>query len=188
MFPSRLTLAVVATLLSGASAGLQVIAPGGDSLWWVDQSDNTLVWNCNDSGVTAFNVLLYNPNVNLLPSALPIISNLNNYVCEKDITKDLFSLTAGTGYVIQLTDILNDTNIYVQSQPFELKPLGSAYPDPSATPTGSGSGSSSTSGSPSGTSSGSTPSGSTTGSTGGSVKATIGGLSALAAFAVALLV
>jgi len=187
MFPSRLTLAVVAALLSGASAGLQVIVPGGDSLWWVDQSDNNLIWNCNESGVTAFNVLLYNPNINLLPSALPIVGNLNNYVCMKDISKDLFSLTAGTGYVIQLTDILNDTNIYTQSQPFELKALGSPYPDASATPTGSGSGSSST-GSSSGTSSGSTPSGSTTGQTGGSIKATICGLTALAAFAVALLV
>jgi len=187
MFSSRLALAAIASaLFTSATAQLKILAPGGDSLWWVDQSENTLVWNCNDSGnITEFSVLLQNPNVNLLPSPLPIIGILENYVCSKTISQDLFSLNAGTGYIVQLTDILNNTHIYAESQPFELKAFGSSYPDASATPSASGGStpSSSGSGSPSGTSSGSNPSGTTKSNTSGSMKAVLSNVAAFVAVA-----
>jgi len=177
LFP-RLALAVlVSTLFGCATADLQIIVPGGSSLWWINNSDNNLIWTCNDSPYTQFNVLIANSNTNLLTAPLPIISTLDNFVCAKGITKDMFNLQAGTGYTIQLTDIFNNTHIYATSQPFEIKPLGSAYPDASATPTGTGT----TSGT--GTNTASSPSSTATGSTGSSIKSSVSGLVAFVALA-----
>lgn len=38
------------------------------------------------------------------------------------------TVPAGTGYTIQLTDILNSSNIYTTSETFEIKQQGSLYP------------------------------------------------------------
>lgn len=122
---------------------------------------NTLEWSCTqNTQYASFNVLIANTNVNVLATPLTIIPTLDNFTCSETISQNLFNLPASTGYTILLTDIFNNSDIYATSQPFEIKPLGSSYPDPSSTPTG---GSSSSAG-PSGTSSGSasTPSSSKT--------------------------
>ena len=68
--------------------------------------------------------------------------------------------------------------IYAASQPFEIKALGSAYPDASATP-----GSGSSSGTPSSTSSGSNPSSSANNNSSNNSGGSRNVLSALGAFA-----
>jgi hypothetical protein len=162
---------------------LKIIAPGGSSLWWVASSANTLIWDCTDKTHDQFNVVISNPNVNVLTAPLTIIPTLPNYVCSKLITAQQISLPAATGYVVSLTNIFNNSDIYASSQPFEIKALGSAYPDPSATP---GSGGSS-SRSPSGTSSGANPSSTSNGNSSNNSGGSKNVLNAIGAFAAVVL-
>jgi len=181
MVSSRLALAVLSSaLVSNAVAQLTILAPGGPNLWWVDQSVNTLAWNCNqNTQYPQFNVLIANSGQSSPPQA--ILATVDNFLCSKTIDANLFNLPAATGYTLQLSNTFNDTDVYTTSQPFEIKALGSAYPNPSSTPTAGGS--SSVSGSGSG--SASAPSSTTTRSDG--VKATFSGLTAVLAMALGVL-
>jgi len=178
MLFTRLSLVAFASTLISTVAGLSIIAPGGSSLWWVDDADNNLVWDCSDKTYDQFNVLIANTNVNVLAAPLPIIATLPNYVCSKLILSTLLSVPAATGYTIQLTNIFNDTDIYATSEPFEIKPAGSSYPASTATPSPG-----STSGTPSSTSGGSKPSSSTSANKGNSSGGSKNVWSALGAFA-----
>jgi len=122
----RILLAVTA-LAGAASAQLTITNPSSSS-WWVAQSTNTLTWTCNTSPYTSFTVLLANSNPSVLVSPLAIISIQENYDCSKLITQDQVVQPAATGYTIQFANILNGTDIYAESEPFEIKALGSAYP------------------------------------------------------------
>jgi len=159
MMYSRFTLAATAAALFGvAVAGdLTVVVPGGPDLWWVDKSQNNIVWTCQDSPYSNFTILVANQNTQVLSSPIAIVAIENNFDCSKIITPDQANQPPGTGYIIQLANILNETDVYAQSQPFEIKALGAAYPASSATPTASGTstgsaagGSASSTGTPSG--------------------------------------
>jgi len=181
MLFTRLSLLALASTLASTVAGLQIIAPGGSNLWWVAQSDNNLVWDCSDKTYDSFNVVIANPNVNVLTAPLTIYATLPNYVCSKLMPAAQLTVPAATNYTISLTDILNTTHIYATSQPFEIKPLGSSYPDPSSTPSLGGS-----SGTPSSTSGSSKPSSTSTSSSSDNNSKNSGSknvLSALGAFA-----
>jgi len=158
---SRFALAATAAAIFGAAtADLQVVVPGGPDLWWVAQSENNIVWTCDDSPYGNFTILVANQNPAILSSPIAIVAIENNYDCSKTITQEQANQAPGTGYMIQLANILNETDVYAQSQPFEIKALGSEYPASSATPTATGtqtgsaaSGSSSTTSTASGSSS-----------------------------------
>ncbi|THU96212.1 hypothetical protein K435DRAFT_828941 [Dendrothele bispora CBS 962.96] len=104
---TALTLAALAAV---ASADFGIQSPGGDDLWW------------------ALRASINNPDKTLLTDRLAIIAQQNNFDCSKLITQDQVTQAPGKGYTIQLADILNNTHIYAESQPFEIKALGSAYP------------------------------------------------------------
>ncbi|KIP09729.1 hypothetical protein PHLGIDRAFT_102260 [Phlebiopsis gigantea 11061_1 CR5-6] len=166
MFSSRLTLsAVAAALATSVVADLKVLSPGGDNLWWVANSINTLSWTCHESPFSNFTVLVANTNANILSQAQAIIAIENNFDCSKTITQQQEIFPAATGYTIQLANTLNNTDVYAESAQFEIKPQGSAYPDASATPTDSGA-------SATGSSSGASGSGSATGSGSGAAAQT----------------
>jgi len=150
--------ATLAALVSTAAADLQILSPGGPNLWWVASSINTLAWTCQDSQFQNFTVLVGSTTNPVLAQPQPIISIEPNFDCSQTITAQQETFPAGDGYYVQLANPLNSTQVYAQSQPFEIKPLGSAYPATSATPTESGASataSSSGSGSPSASGSGS---------------------------------
>ncbi|KAF9652378.1 hypothetical protein BDM02DRAFT_2960179 [Thelephora ganbajun] len=178
MLFARLSLIALVTTLVSTVAGLKVISPGGSTLWWVANSDNTLIWDCSDKTHDQFNVVIANSNPSVLVAPLPIIPTLYNYVCSKLILATQLNVAAATGYTIQLTNIFNNTDIYASSEPFEIKPVGSVYPDPSATPGHGGS-----SGTPSSTSGSSKPSSTTSGGNGSKSGGSKNTLSALGAFA-----
>jgi len=148
---ARLPFALAATsaLFAVASAQLKVLSPGGDSEWWIANSQNLLVWNCNESQVQNFTVLVANPN---MASPLAIIAQQPNYVCSLLVTPDqMGGLPVGTGYTVQMANPLNITDVYAQSDSFEIKSTGSAYPTSTVlpesatfTPSSSGSSSSAT--------------------------------------------
>ncbi|KAJ3774411.1 hypothetical protein FB446DRAFT_786942 [Lentinula raphanica] len=125
-------LAAASALFHVASAQLKVLSPGGDSLWWVADSENLLVWNCNESQEQTFTVLVANPN---MASALAIIAQQPNYQCSLLVTKDqMGGLPVGTGYTVQLANPLNGTDVYAQSSAFEIKAAGSSYPTTTVSP------------------------------------------------------
>jgi hypothetical protein len=130
--------AMFSAVLAQQSQQLSIIAPGGPDLWWVAKSQNVLVWTCQTSPYMNFTVLISNPDQKILPATLAIIAIQQNYVCSLEVTQDMSNQNAGTGYTILFADPLNATNVYTESQPFEIKPLGSTYPPPSATPTAGG--------------------------------------------------
>ncbi|KAK7436049.1 hypothetical protein VKT23_019352 [Stygiomarasmius scandens] len=153
MFSRAAKLFTLTALAAVASAEFSILSPGGDDLWWVAKSTNTLVWSCNDSPpAQQYTVFITNPDKTILPDRMAIIAQQNNFDCSKLISQDQANQPAATGYTIQLVDTLNSSHIYAESQPFEIKALGSAYPattvsaDPSQTVgiTGSGSSASNT--------------------------------------------
>ncbi|GJE86621.1 hypothetical protein PsYK624_027010 [Phanerochaete sordida] len=152
MFSSRLAVsATLAALASTAAADLTILAPGGPNLWWVANSINTIAWTCHENTeFLNFTVLVGNTNQAVLVQPQPIIAIENNFDCSKSITTQQEIFAAGDGYFIQLANPLNNTQVYAQSQNFEIKPLGSAYPATSATPTESASSTGSSTGSGSG--------------------------------------
>ncbi|KAG1729515.1 uncharacterized protein EDB91DRAFT_1227968 [Suillus paluster] len=135
-----------AALLSVVSAQLTIISPGASD-WWVASSQNTLSWTCSTSPYMNFTILVANPNTAILASPLAIIAVQENYDCSKTITQQQSAQPAGTGYILQFANTLNETDIYAQSEPFEIKALGSSYPTTTSgvggTATGTATGSSS---------------------------------------------
>ncbi|KAH9983156.1 hypothetical protein BJV74DRAFT_851765 [Russula compacta] len=158
---------VVSTLLGSATATFEILSPGGPNLWWVAQSQNTIVWSCNDSPpAQTYQLLVNNTNPAILTAPEAIVANVPNADCSMSITTQQAAFTPSTGYSVILADNLNQTHIYAVSQTFEIKALGAAYPPSSATPSdspaASTSGGSSGSGSGSSSSSGSKPTSSST--------------------------
>ncbi|KAM5533555.1 hypothetical protein V8D89_012771 [Ganoderma adspersum] len=164
-FPSAVLSATLVALASGAAAQLTILTPGGPDLWWIAQSDNVVAWTCKTSPYTNFTVLIANSDPKVLVAPQAFIAQQNNFDCSKLITKDQINLTPSTGYTIQLADPFNETHVYAESQPFEIKALGSAYPASSATPTAVATGSAT--GSAAGTNTGASASSTATGSTQG---------------------
>ncbi|KIK52730.1 hypothetical protein GYMLUDRAFT_103742, partial [Collybiopsis luxurians FD-317 M1] len=132
LFRTPFVLAAAASALTAVSAQLKVLSPGGPDLWWVADSENLLVWNCNESQVQSFTVLVNNPS---LEAPLAIIADQPNFVCSLIVTKDQISpLSVGNGYTVELANPLNNTDVYAQSLPFEIKPAGSPYPTTTVSP------------------------------------------------------
>ncbi|KAG7558326.1 hypothetical protein FFLO_02796 [Filobasidium floriforme] len=123
---STLTLA----LLGSAAAQFTITSPTSE-IFWISDSDNVVSWT-GTSPAAQFTVFIANPNVNLLTDRTPIVAILDAF--RGSYLLNPGALPAGTGYTIQLTDTLNSTNIYAESEAFELKPAGSAYP--TVTPAG----------------------------------------------------
>ncbi|KAF9446626.1 hypothetical protein P691DRAFT_776716 [Macrolepiota fuliginosa MF-IS2] len=124
-----LTRFVLSASLAGLAAaqGLQITNPSANS-WWVAKSANTFSWTCNSSPQSQFTVLVSNSNPAILVSPIAIIAIESNVDCSKLITQDQSNQPASGGYRIILANPLNSSDIYAQSDEFEIKPLGSAYP------------------------------------------------------------
>jgi len=124
-------LLALATLSTVVNA-LDVTQPSS-SIWWVAKSDNVLAWTCSDTTFPDFTVLIANSDPKVLVSPMAIISIQQNFQCSIVVSQDVANQPAGTGWTIQLANPINITDVYATSQPFEIKPLGSAYPS-QATP------------------------------------------------------
>ncbi|KAF9458369.1 hypothetical protein BDZ94DRAFT_1313327 [Collybia nuda] len=141
---SRLTfLATTAALFGGALGEFAITNPSSNS-WWVAGSQNVLTWNCKETTLQTFTALIANKDPKVLVAPMAFIGIINNFDCSKTITQDQANQAAGTGYTIQLANPLNSTEVYVTSEEFEIKPLGSAYPATMA-PSGTGTSGNSTS-------------------------------------------
>ncbi|KAF9491711.1 hypothetical protein BDN71DRAFT_1452405 [Pleurotus eryngii] len=125
MFASQLVL--VAALVSSASAALTVLTPNANT-WWVAQSENVFSWSCSDSPSQTFTVLIGNQDNKILTQPQAVIAIQNNADCSKAITQQQANFTAASGYFLQLANPLNQTDVFAQSEPFEVRPLGAAYP------------------------------------------------------------
>ncbi|KAK0445460.1 hypothetical protein EV421DRAFT_1902417 [Armillaria borealis] len=130
-------LATASALFGAVFADLTVTSPSAD-IWWVAQSTNVIAWSCNDSPYSEFTypvsrvAQITNPDTSVLVSALAIVAIEPNYDCSKVLTQQQVSMPAATGYVLQLANPLNSSQVYAASEPFEIKALGAAYPSTSA--------------------------------------------------------
>ncbi|ESK93102.1 hesp-379-like protein [Moniliophthora roreri MCA 2997] len=131
------------TVASAAGGGPKILRPGADN-WWVAKSDNVLEWDCKSSSIQQYTVVMTNTNPTILSGPMAIIAIQNNADCSKLVTQQQMTMPAATGYKIQFANTLNQSDVYSESEEFEIKPLGSAYPSSSAGgaagPTGSGTG------------------------------------------------
>ncbi|EJD05417.1 uncharacterized protein FOMMEDRAFT_144982 [Fomitiporia mediterranea MF3/22] len=125
---------VLAALAASASAQLKILSPGGPNLWWVANSQNVIAWNCKESQVQNFTILLTNSNPNILVAPQAIIAVQQNFDCSRTLTTQQANLQVSTGYKLQFANSINSTQVYAESDEFEVKAQGSAYPDPSSTP------------------------------------------------------
>ncbi|KAG1732971.1 hypothetical protein EDB19DRAFT_1732364 [Suillus lakei] len=172
----RLALAFAA-LLSVVSAQLTITSPGTND-WWVASSLNTILWTCSTSPFSNFTILLANSNTAVLATPLAIIAVEENYNCATTITQQQSAQPAATGYTIQFANTLNTADIYIQSEPFEIKALGAPYPTATgsagSTSTGIASGSAGTIQATTTSSTGSTSAGTASGSVGAAQTTTTG--------------
>ncbi|KAH8116211.1 hypothetical protein DFH11DRAFT_1506826 [Phellopilus nigrolimitatus] len=180
------TAVVLAAAAGFVSAQLQVLVPGGPNLWWVANSENNIIWNCKESQVQDFTVLLSNSDPKVLTSAEAIVAIQQNYVCSQTLTTQQANFSVAQNYKVQFANPLNASDVYAESDFFEVKPAGSTYPASSATPTA---GASSTSGSGSGSGSATASGGgaSASGKSSGAAPVSAPALGALLAGAVAAL-
>ncbi|KAK1231073.1 hypothetical protein PQX77_005820 [Marasmius sp. AFHP31] len=143
--PAFLTLSTLATYAAAAASGVgpKILVPNKDN-WWVAKSSNVLTWDCNNSQRNNFTVIITNANpaTKLNNGGLAIIATQENSQCSKEMTQLQSSQEAATGYKLLFANPLNNTDVYSESDEFEIKPLGSAYPSSTASqgPTGSTSG------------------------------------------------
>ncbi|KAL9710000.1 hypothetical protein Ac2012v2_007061 [Leucoagaricus gongylophorus] len=119
--------ASVIGLVAAQDQGLSITLPASN-LWWVAKSANTLTWTCRSSPFTNFTVIMTNTNPSVLSGPQAFISIQQNTDCSKLVTQEQSDYSPSTGYRILLANTLNQTDIYAQSDEFEIKPLGSAYP------------------------------------------------------------
>ncbi|CAL1709006.1 unnamed protein product [Somion occarium] len=168
--------ATFAALIGVATADLKITTPSSNA-WWVAQSINTIAWTCQESQFQTFTILIANTDPKVLTQPQAIIAIENNFDCSKTITQDQASQAAGSGYTILLANPLNSTEVYATSEPFEIKPLGSAYPTTSASTTPTATGSSASNAPTSGSDSQSTSGGSSSDAT--SLKTSIAGVAAI---------
>lgn len=97
----------------------------------VASSDNTIVWNCKESQVQNFTIVyvftvfqisnstmclalansIANSDPKVLVSPQAIIAIEQNFDCSKTITQQQESFAVGTGYIIQLANPLNSTDV-----------------------------------------------------------------------------
>ncbi|KAG8954153.1 hypothetical protein FRC04_000373 [Tulasnella sp. 424] len=134
MFSRLATVFVLAWSAVFASAAISILAPGPD-YWWVANSQNLFSWTCGpnyNEGYTNFTVLVDNPtNKALFAGPQALIAIQWDYDCSVLIPQ-VSAVNPGTGYVLSFADVFNQSHVIAQSQPFEVKPLGSAYaPQPS---------------------------------------------------------
>ena len=123
-----LTLAATATAVSAFS----VTAPNSQT-WWVADSQNVLVWNCrSEDSPQDFTILVGNTDTTKFAAATAIVSIQTNADCSKVLTPQQVNFEAGTGYLVLLANTLNISDIYAQSEPFEIKAKGAAYPTTTA--------------------------------------------------------
>ncbi|KAL0958496.1 hypothetical protein HGRIS_000639 [Hohenbuehelia grisea] len=144
--------AAVSAFVGSAAAAVpfQIYTPGPNN-WWVAKSQNILAWTCNDAPAQSYTVMLKIPGQ---ASPLPIIAIVKNDACSIVIPEQVNQAAQG-GYTIQLADTLNSTKVFAESQPFEIKALGAAYPATTASAPGATAGAGSGSGNGSGSGSGS---------------------------------
>ncbi|KAJ6613184.1 hypothetical protein B0H10DRAFT_2049828 [Mycena sp. CBHHK59/15] len=134
------TLALAAAATAAGTGTLTILAPGGDSLWWLVDQPNNVVWTCGESPFDQFTIWVANNDTTLLSGALAVIAVEQNYNCNQGLSADLVAaLPVGKGYTVLLTNINNGTDIYAQSAPFEVRALSAGYPPATATPTDSAS-------------------------------------------------
>ncbi|PVG03037.1 hypothetical protein CPB86DRAFT_869955 [Serendipita vermifera] len=140
MMFKKLSVVAAFAAVSTSVNGLSVLAPS--STWWWQTGDQALfAWDCTDRSHAQFAAVVTNTNTALLPAGSSILVGIqNNDQCTTNIVPQL---NVGTGYTLQLTNIVNYTDIYATSEPFEVKAKGSPYPSgptPSLTYSSTGTG------------------------------------------------
>ncbi|EKD00296.1 hypothetical protein A1Q2_05473 [Trichosporon asahii var. asahii CBS 8904] len=128
LFKALAALTVAASALAQASQNLTITAPS-PTWWWIEESENKLAWAAgNPSDSTT--VYINHKDNNVIAGgtlAIKAITNVYDY-------STLLTLPPGVkpakGYFITIVDsIYQGQRVYGQSQEFEVKPKGSAYPD-----------------------------------------------------------
>ncbi|WOO85025.1 uncharacterized protein LOC62_06G008530 [Vanrija pseudolonga] len=138
--------AFVAAQQSPGKGGLKITYPNSDN-WWINGNTNTLAWGGDTPSpdtTGTFVAWLSNPDVNLLSGVQALSAQTPTY--QTSLAIAALNQKPGTGYVLQFSNPLNQTDVWATSQPFEIKAANSPYPPgaasagaPQVTATASGS-------------------------------------------------
>ncbi|EKM76943.1 hypothetical protein AGABI1DRAFT_130950 [Agaricus bisporus var. burnettii JB137-S8] len=128
---SALALALSAASLAAAQSTFKITNPSADH-WWVAESSNVLTWDCKNNPHTTFGVFIANADQTLFAGDLAIIPQQPNADCSKEITHNQVNQPPGSGYIIKFANAVNSSEVFAQSDQFEIRPLGSAFPTTSS--------------------------------------------------------
>jgi len=132
-------LALLALLLSSAALALNITSPS-TARYWIQFESNTIQWTVGSGDPSPVNIVVTNPNPNILNGAFSIAQNVP--VAAETFTVTNVTLIQGDGYVLSFVNPGNQAQVYATSSPFQVKPPGTP-PAPTAVSTaaaGSGSG------------------------------------------------
>jgi len=117
--------ALTAVTMPLSANALSILAPSS-TWWWQTGNSALLAWDCSDTTYSQFSVLAASTNLTQLTAGyVVLVGQQPNDQCTTNIVPNL---VVGSGYKILFTNIVNYTDIYATSEPFEVKAQGSAYP------------------------------------------------------------
>ncbi|RIA88217.1 hypothetical protein C1645_775533 [Glomus cerebriforme] len=131
----QIILFLLAFIATFASATIQIIYPSAQYYLVAGQA-NEVLWTKEITDTTAFSIFLINSKIVDLKE-FALANNVDPRLNKTDVL--IGQNLVNTGFQIIFTDIGNITNIYATSEPFEIKPNGTApiaYVTPTPTPTG----------------------------------------------------
>ncbi|THH05451.1 hypothetical protein EW145_g4781 [Phellinidium pouzarii] len=139
----------VITLLAVASSALAItINQPSSSLFWVQNTSNTIAWTFSSTDPNPVDITVTNSNSSFLNGVFSIARNLD--VSNGSFTVTNVTLVVASGYVVNFVNSTNQTQIFASSQPFSVMAAGttpattstSAASSSATSPSGSASGSS----------------------------------------------
>ncbi|KAL1943305.1 hypothetical protein VTO73DRAFT_4380 [Trametes versicolor] len=121
----RFSLIAIAIPIAMASA-LEITAPS-ESVFWVQDTSNTITWTFNEGDPSPLTIVLRNADPRILNGVgLAIASSVDTSA--ESFTVANVTLPAASGYTVEFDDPLNNSKIFASSAPFMIKPPGSAPP------------------------------------------------------------
>ncbi|EIW56420.1 uncharacterized protein TRAVEDRAFT_49246 [Trametes versicolor FP-101664 SS1] len=121
----RISFAVIALSIAVTSA-LEITAPS-QSVFWVQDTSNTITWTFNEGDPSPLTIILENTDPQILNGVgLALTSSVDTSA--ESFTVANVTFPAVNGYTVEFVDPVNNNVVFASSAVFMIKPAGSAPP------------------------------------------------------------